>query len=130
MTYQPSNHVIEGEGFLNDAINKLSFEVHLPGHKFTGPGTKLAKRLNPDDTPKEWSKPINRVDAAAMRHDICYRDNKDTKSRNSKCDKNMLDDLSDMPDPTMRERLDRGFVKPIISIKKWLGMGVDQQKKR
>ena len=26
--------------------------MHLPGHNFTGPGTKLNKRLNPDLTPK------------------------------------------------------------------------------
>ena len=39
--------------------------MHLPGHNFTGPGTKLKKRLNPDLTPKEWSKPVNRVDEAA-----------------------------------------------------------------
>ena len=35
--------------------------MHLPGHNFTGPGTKLNKRLNPDLTPKKWSKPLNRV---------------------------------------------------------------------
>ena len=34
--------------FLNTLVNKLLFEMHLPGHKFTGPGTKLYKRLNPD----------------------------------------------------------------------------------
>ena len=46
--------------------------MHLPGHNFTGPGTKLNKRLNPDLTPKKWSKPINRVDKAAYHHDVCY----------------------------------------------------------
>ena len=34
--------------FLNTLVNKLPFEMHLPEHKFTGPGTKLYKRLNPD----------------------------------------------------------------------------------
>ena len=42
--------------FLNTLVNKLPFEMHLPGHNFTGPGTKVCKRLNPDGTPKEWSK--------------------------------------------------------------------------
>ena len=46
--------------FLNSMVNKLPFEMHLPGHNLTGPGTKLYKRLNPDGTPKEWSIPINR----------------------------------------------------------------------
>ena len=30
-----------GESFLNSLVNKLPFEMHLPGHNFTGPGTKL-----------------------------------------------------------------------------------------
>ena len=50
-----------GGSFLNTLVNKLPFEMHLPGHNFTGPGSKVYKRLNPDGTPKEWSIPINRV---------------------------------------------------------------------
>ena len=42
--------------------------MHLPGHNFTGPGTKLNKRLNLDLTPKSWSKPVNRLDIAAYHH--------------------------------------------------------------
>ena len=64
--------------------------MHLPGHNFTGPGTKHYKRLNPDGTPKEWSIPINRVDNAAYHDDLCYRKHDDTKSRNEVCDKTML----------------------------------------
>ena len=61
-----------GGSFLITLVNKLSFEMHLPGHNFNGPGTKLNKRLNPDGTAKEWSIPINRVDNAAYHHDLCY----------------------------------------------------------
>ena len=43
-------------------------------YNFAGPFTKLDKRLNPDDTTKDWSKPINKLDEAAMAHDIAYRD--------------------------------------------------------
>ena len=64
-----------GGSLLNKAINNLPVEMHLPGHNFTGPGTKLNKRLNPDLTPKKWSKPINRVDKAAYHHDLCYLKN-------------------------------------------------------
>ena len=46
--------------------------MHLPGHNFTGPFTRLKKRLNPDLTPKKWSKPVNLIDKAAYHHDICY----------------------------------------------------------
>ena len=30
-----------GGSFLNTLVNKLSFEINLPGHNFPGPGTKL-----------------------------------------------------------------------------------------
>ena len=46
--------------------------MHLPGHNFTGPGTKLKKPFNPDYTPKKWSEPVNGIDKAAYHHDICY----------------------------------------------------------
>jgi len=60
-----------GSGLLNKAVNNLPFEMHLPGHNFTGPGTRLDRRLSPNLTPKEWSKPINRVDTAAYHNDLC-----------------------------------------------------------
>ena len=63
-------------------MDKLPFEMHLPGHNFTGPGTKLNKRLNPNETPKEWNMPISRVDNAAYHHDLCYSKHDDTKTRN------------------------------------------------
>ena len=34
----------KGGSLLNKAINKLPFEMHLPGHNSTGPGTKFKKR--------------------------------------------------------------------------------------
>ena len=34
-----------GGRFLNTLVNKLSFEMHLPVHNFTGPGRKLYERL-------------------------------------------------------------------------------------
>ena len=42
-----------GGNFLNSLVNKLPFEMHLPGLNFTGSCTKLYKRLNPDGMPKE-----------------------------------------------------------------------------
>ena len=44
-----------GGSFLNTLVNKLPFEMHLPGHNITDPGSNLNKRLNPDGMPKEWS---------------------------------------------------------------------------
>jgi len=115
--------------FLNDAINSLPFEGQLPGHNFTGPGTKLNKRLNLDLTPKSWSKPINRVDQAAYHHDICYVKNKDTKTRNEVCDKNMLTELNDIYNPTLRERMERGVVSTTIGTRKHFGVGLKKNER-
>ena len=90
--------------FLNTLVNNLSFEMHLSGHNFPGPGTKLYKRLNPNETPKEWSIPINRVDNAAYHHDLCYSKHDDTKTRNEVCDKRMLGELNEIVNPTLMEK--------------------------
>jgi len=112
---------------LNDTINSLPFEMHLPGPNFTGPGTKLNKCLNPDMTPKARSKSINRVDKAAYHHDICYVKNKDTKTRNEKCDAEMLQERDGIYNPTLRERMGRGVVSKIIGTKKRFGMGLKKR---
>jgi len=114
----------EAGSLFNKAVNNLPFELHLPGHNFTGPGTKLNKRLNPDLTPKEWSKPINKVDTAAYHHDLCYAKHQDRKTRNEICDKEMLQELDEIEKPTLRERLDRSLVKNIINAKVKFGLGL------
>ena len=68
--------------------------MHLPEHDFTGPRTKLYKRLNLNGTPKEWSMPINRVDNAAYHHGLCFSKHDDTKTSNQVCDKTILDELN------------------------------------
>ena len=120
----------EGRSLLNKVINNLPREIHLPGHNFTGPGTKLNKRLNPDLTPKEWSKPINRVDKAAYHHDICYLKNNDTATRNAVCDKNMLKELKGIFNSTIREKMERGIVSPLIRTKARFGWAIDKKKFR
>ena len=119
-----------GGSLLNKVTNNLPVEMHLPGHNFTGPGTKLNKRLNLDLTPKKWSKPINRVDKAAYHHDLCYLKNNDTATRNAVCDKNMLKELEGIYKPTctIREKMERGLVSSLIGAKARFGMGVDKKK--
>jgi len=102
---------------------KFEGEMHLPGHSFTGPGTKLDLRLNPDGTPKDWSKPINRVDNAAYFHDLAYDRYQDTGSRNV-ADRQMLNELNTIPNPTIRERIERTIIKPILAAKSNLGLGL------
>ena len=116
-----------GGNILNNIINKLPFEMHLPGHNFTGPGTKLGQRLQNDLTPQSWSKPINKVDAAAYHHDVCYLKNRDTSTRNKVCDKEMINELDGIMNPSLRERLDKSIVKKIIGSKMKFGMGVVAQ---
>ena len=97
--------------------------MHLPGHNFTGPGSKLYKRLNPDGTPKQWSIPINRVDNAAYHHDLCYSKHDDTKTRNEVCDKTMLNELNGIVKPTLWERIDKSIVGKLINAKVNFGLG-------
>ena len=70
-------------GDIQKLLAKLSFttigipgELHLPfpTHNFVGPGTNLNIRLNTDNTPKEWSKPIDKDDQIAYLHDLAYRE--------------------------------------------------------
>ena len=91
--------------------------MHLPGHNFTGPGTKLYNRLNLGGTPKEWSIPINRVDNAAYHHHLCYSKDDDTKTRNEVCDKTMLAEFNRIVNPTLRKRIDKSIVGKLINAK-------------
>ena len=91
--------------------------MHLPGHNFTGPGTKLCKRLNTDGTPKVCSIPINRVDNAAYHHDLCYSKHDDPETRNEVCDKTMLGEFNGIVNPTLRERIDKAIVGKLINAK-------------
>ena len=96
--------------------------MHLPGHNFTGPGSKLYKGLNLYGTPTEWSKPTNRVDNA-YHHDLCYSKHDDTRTRNEVCDKTMLGELSGIVNPTLRERIGKAIVEKIINAKGNFGLG-------
>ena len=114
---------VTGGSFLDTLVNKLPFEIHLPGHNFTGPRTKLYKRLNSDGTPKKWSIPINKVDNASYHHDLCYSKHDDTKTRNELCDKTMLGELNEIVSPTLRERIDKSIVEKLIKAKVNFGLG-------
>ena len=84
-----------GGAIIDKFITNLPVELHLLGtdettgktrkSSFIGPGTKLTTRLGPGDIPQNWSNPINDLDRAALKHDICYRDFKDPQNRNT-CD--------------------------------------------
>jgi len=77
---------------------KFPGEMDLYQHNFSGPGTRLDQRLNPDLT----SKPINRVDRAAYQHDLAYAKHRNTANRNI-ADRIMVNQLNSIPNPTLRE---------------------------
>jgi len=90
---------------------------------FTGPGRRLDQRLNPDLTPKEWSKPISCVDRAAYQHDLAYAKHRDTANRNI-TDRIMVNQLNSTPNPTLREQMERAIVTPILATKEKFGLGI------
>jgi superfamily II DNA or RNA helicase len=116
----------EGGYGLNDFINDLPFEAHLldfskfppKKYSFCGPATKLNERLNPDDSVKEWSKPINNLDLGCYYHDIAYRDNKDVKNRNIADEKlsRVASDVIKNPS-SISEKLNAILVKKIMDYK-------------
>jgi len=64
-----------GRGIIDKLINALPFEVHIPGYRYCGPGTRLQERL----ARKEDG--INPLDEACKAHDIAYHTYKDQGSR-------------------------------------------------
>ena len=97
--------------------------MHLPGHNFAGPGTKLYKRLNSDGTQKECSIPISRVDNAAYHHDWCYLKHDDTKTRNEVCDYTMLNEFTGIVNQTLRKIIDKLIVGKLVNAKVNIGLG-------
>ena len=119
-------------GDIQKLLSKLPFtttgipgELHLPfpTHNFVGPGTNLNIRLNPDDTPKEWSKPIDKDDEIAYQYDLAYREAGDDINKKHESDKIMLYQLDSITDPTIKERLHRSLIKTALKTKLFLGVG-------
>ncbi|ESO87444.1 hypothetical protein LOTGIDRAFT_235104 [Lottia gigantea] len=94
---------------------KYPGEKHLPGHNYTGPGTRLDLRLDENDNPKPGEEPVNKVDATALKHDILYR-NKDITFRHH-ADKQMIDELENIPNPTFKEKLQRALIIKLLKAK-------------
>ena len=101
----------------------------LPSHKFTSPYNPLAKQLDENDQPLPGQEPYNQVDAIAMKHDICYRDN-DNKKGKLNCDKDMLDSLSQTKTKGIRESFDKKLVQAAIGTKYKLGLGSKNEHRR
>ena len=103
-----------GGDIVSSVISKVPVELHmrsLSGKKysFCGPNTNLDARLNPDNTPKANSQPINKVDEICMKHDIQYRDADHGVGTRHEADKVMLDSLNHLK--KQRVKLERVLCK-------------------
>jgi Phospholipase A2-like domain len=106
--------------FVSMLNTALPFEKHLPGMRYCGPGTKLDLRVDENGNPHPGNEPVDRVDQAALKHDLAYSKYEDLRRRNH-ADKEMLHDLYEIKQPTCRERLERCIVFPIMCVKCLIG---------
>ena len=109
------------------AVEPFPGEYHLrtitrKPYQYCGPGTRTDLRLNEDNTPKDWSLPINKVDDVCLRHDIAYKDT--TKEVRHAADRKMVEELSNLTNLNFDEKAARLLVKPIIWGKEKLGLGL------
>ena len=115
-----------GNGLLNSVINNLPFELHIPGYRFCGPGTKLKKRLARGDVG------VNKLDEACREHDIAYSKNQDLENRH-KADNILLEKAKQRlhsSDARFGEKASAFAVSTIMKTKVKLGMGCKSRRQR
>ena len=71
----------------SDLVNKISFELHIPGYQYCGPGTKLAKRLARGDLG------INPLGTPCKEQDIAYSRNRENIQVRNDADKILAEKL-------------------------------------
>ncbi|KAL7292281.1 hypothetical protein TKK_0013892 [Trichogramma kaykai] len=110
-------------GFLNNIINRLPFEAHIPNYRFCGPGTKLEKRINQEG--------INRLDQACKQHDIAYASHRNSRKERQTADvilrRAALERLRSK-DATLSEKAAAFVVEKAMGVKKKAGMGLNTSK--
>lgn len=110
-----------GTGLLNTVINKLPFELHIPGgYQYCGPGTRLQKRLRRGDPG------INPLDGACKEHDIAYSIYKDLPQRHL-ADKQLQSrawERVKAKDASVGEKAAALLVSGAMATKTKLGMGI------
>lgn len=114
-----------GKGFLNNAINHLPFEMHLPGYQYCGPGTKLNERL------KRGDPGINELDKACKWHDIAYDLYPEDHNRNL-ADLILIQKANQRissNDASYNEKLAAATVSGIMTVKNKIGGGLKVVKK-
>ena len=105
--------------------NRNSWGITFARHNFVGPGTNLNIRLNTDNSPKEWSKPIDKDDEIAYLHDLAYKEAENNLEKKHEADKIMLQQLDSITDPTIKEKLHRLLIKTALKTKLFFGLGLN-----
>lgn len=122
----PKAKEIEGSGIVNTVIDNLPFELHIPGYKYTGPGTNLDLNLS------QGIKPVNKLDEAAMYHDMAYARSDDLDKRHE-ADK-VLEyaawDRVKADDADFGEKAAAYLTTNVMKIKRALGAGLPSQVKK
>lgn len=122
--YTRDNKFKKGSGLFNKLINKLPFEIHIPGYKFCGPGTDLQTRLAREDVG------INSLDAACREHDIAYSQSEELSKRHE-ADKILADKAwkrFKAKDSSFGEKIAGMTVAGLMKGKRKLGMGLGAKK--
>lgn len=115
---------MQGGGLINNLIDHLPFELHLPGYNYCGPGTKLKKRLIRGD------EGINQLDEACKHHDIAYANYTELSGRH-KADLQLLDMAKKRlrsKDASKREKLASWLVSKVMKAKLKTGSGIKKFK--
>lgn len=118
--------IIRGSGLVNKLLNKLPFEIHIPGgYQYCGPGTKLQKRLSRGDPG------INLLDSACREHDIAYSENRENIEKRNAADKVLAEKAWQRvkaKDSSLGEKAAAYVVTNIMKAKSKLGMGMRKKK--
>ena len=111
---------------LNKIINSTKFEIHLPGYRYCGVGTKLNERF------ARLEQPINGLDRACLEHDLAYLRHQNLKQRHQ-ADKRL-------EERAIGRAIDKGaswcekanamVVGTAMSVKRKLGLGVRTKKRK
>ena len=115
-----------GSGFINKLINKLPFELHIPGYNYCGPGTKLQERLD------KGQSGVNGLDEACKEHDIAYSKS-DNLSHRHKADHQLYEKAVERiksKDVRFGEKLAAGTVAALMKVKTKFGMGISKSNRR
>ena len=109
-----------GRGLINNIINSLPFELHLPGYKFCGPGTRIDEKIS------NKVNGINKLDEACKTHDIFYSKNKDITQRHQ-ADRELLEKAWERvksKDSSIGEKINSYIVTNVMKGKVKMGLGV------